>query len=353
METNHLQKLTQIHGASGDEDLVREYLLKYFERKSYNIQTDNLGSIIVSNNDNRKSVSVVAHMDEVGMIVSYIDECGLIYFNPIGSWFDQSMLNHRVEIKTNNGDYKLGIIGSASPHALPKDMKKIEIDQMFIDIGADSKKQVIDAGITIGCFICPVGQYSDLGTKVIAKAFDNRAGCALLLDIEKEVINDDIKINYIGTVQEEVGLRGAQTSSTVVKTDIALILDVVICGDTPNVDSRKFQTNMNDGPSICLFDMRTIPNKKLVNYVKQVATDNNINFQHYTLQTGATDGGRYNVMAGGSAVISIGLPTRYLHANNSMISKADYNQTKQLIIKILNDLTPEKISNITTFIKTS
>lgn len=351
MPNKHLQTLSQLHGVSGDETLVREYLYSNFKDYKLAISTDKLGSIIASNQKAGSKVSLVAHMDEVGMIVSYIDDCGLIYFNPIGSWFSQSILNHRVEIKTNDGSRHLGIIGSASPHALPQGAKtKIEIDDMFIDVGCDSKREVLDLGIELGNFICPVGDYHQIGNKLLSKALDDRAGCALLLDILEEVTNDQVAINYIGTVQEEVGLRGAQTSSSTVETDLAIILDVTICGDTPNVDSRKFQTNMNSGPSICLFDKRTIPNQKLLGYVKTIAEKNKIPIQYYTMQTGATDGGRYNVMAGGSAVISIALPARYVHANNSMISKADYQNTKKLIVNLINSLTSERIDDITSFI---
>lgn len=346
----HLKRLSQLHGVSGDETKVREYIRDYFEDKEYGTYTDKLGSVIASNDVMGLKVSVVAHMDEVGMIVSYIDENGLIYFNPIGSWFKQSMLNHRVSIKTDEKQIYTGIIGSASPHALPDKMNtKIEIDEMFIDIGYDSKQEVESLGIEIGNFICPIGEYTNLGNKIVSKALDNRVGCSLLLDIEEQVDNEQININYVGTVQEEVGLRGAQTSSTLIETDIAIILDVTICGDTPNVDSKKFQTNMGDGPSICLFDMRTIPNKKLLTYVKKIAKDNNIDVQYYTMQTGATDGGRYNVMAGGSAVISIAVPSRYIHANNSMISISDYNKTKELVATLLNSLDNEKIMDICEF----
>lgn len=351
MQNKHLQTLSQLHGVSGDESLVREYLSSNFKKNKLEITSDKLGSIIGSTKDKGPTVSLVAHMDEVGMIVSFIDESGLIYFNTIGSWFSQSMLNHRVKIKINNGDTHLGVIGSASPHALPQGTKtKIEIADMFIDIGCDNRKQVEALGVELGNFICPVGEYNQIGNKVLSKALDDRAGCALLLDIQPEVQNKQIGINYIGTVQEEVGLRGAQTSSTLVETDIAIILDVTICGDTPNVDSRKFQTNMNEGPSICLFDKRTIPNQKLLSYVKKIAMQYEIPVQYYTMQTGATDGGRFNVMAGGSAVLSIALPSRYVHANNSMISIEDYKNMKELIVSVVNDLTPELIEEILSFV---
>lgn len=351
MENTHLHNLSQMHGVSGDETDVRNYLANSFNTKGYKLSTDKLGSLIATNEgDEVAKVSLVAHMDEVGMIVSYIDDSGLIYFNPIGSWFKQSMLNHRVAIKTSSDQIFIGLIGSASPHALPDGLNtKIEIDEMFIDIGYDSKAEVKALGIEMGNFICPIGQYTEVGNKIISKALDNRVGCALLLDIEEEVTNSQININYVGTVQEEVGLRGAQTSSTVIETDIAIVVDVTICGDTPNVDSKKFQTNMGDGPSICLFDKRTIPNKKLLAYVKQVAVLNDIDVQYYTMQTGATDAGRYNVMAGGSAVISIAIPSRYVHANNSMISSEDYLQTKKLIKTILNDLDQSKVNSICQF----
>ncbi len=350
METKHLEALSQLHGVSGDEMQVANYLIDNFSKEKFTLKADKLGSIIANQNKGTKTVSVVAHMDEVGMIVSYIDASGLLYFNPIGSWFSQSMLNHRVMIKTNTNEIIPGLIGSASPHALRDGMDtRFRIDEMFIDIGCDSKAEVEALGIELGNFVAPVGEYTKMGNKIVSKALDNRVACALLLDLSKQVINEQLNLNYVATVQEEVGLRGAQTSSTMLESDVAIILDVTICGDTPNVESKKFQTNMNQGPSICLFDKRTIPNQKLVSYVKEVATKYNVPIQYYTLQTGATDGGRYNVMAGGSAVISIGVPSRYIHANNSMISEQDYNDTLTLVTHLLNDLTPERIAEFLSF----
>lgn len=351
MKNNHLKKLSQLHGVSGDEKQVAHYLVENFRQTESKLFTDKLGSVIATNGVESNKVSIVAHMDEVGFMISYIDESGLLYFNPVGSWFSQSMLNHRVEIKTATGEMYLGIIGSASPHALPNKMDtKITIDEMFIDIGCDSKQEVLAKGIELGNFVVPVGEYQELGNKILSKALDNRVACALLLDLANEINNNKININYVATVQEEVGLRGAQTSSTIIESDVAIVLDVTVCGDTPNVDSKKFQTNMNQGPSICLFDKRTIPNQKLLGYVKEIAEKHEIPVQYYTMQTGATDGGRYNVMAGGCAVISIGVPSRYIHANNSMISQEDYQNTLKLVTKLINELTESKVKEFINYL---
>ncbi|MFV0246448.1 MAG: M42 family metallopeptidase [Mycoplasmatales bacterium] len=350
MPSKFLKELTQFHGLSGFEDEVRMYIKSEAEKNGFKTSHDKLGSIVATKCNGVNTVALVAHMDEVGFIVKYIDKNGFIYFETVGNWWKQSILNHKVSIKTKNSKIN-GIIGSISPHALSDDMIKngVNIKDMYIDIGANSLQDVIDEGIEIGNPICPIGEYEKLNDKLISKALDDRAGCSILLDMANICHEQDYNLSLVGTAQEEVGLRGAQASAHIVNADIAIILDVTICGDSPGINEKDFQTNMNQGPSICVFDKRTIPNQKLLNFVKEVSKNNNIPIQYYSMSTGATDGGRYNVVNAGSAVISIAIPSRYIHANNSMISSTDYIQTRKLVCKLLQTLSDEKISEIINF----
>lgn len=344
-----LKELAEAHSVSGNEDEVRKIIKRNI--KADTIYYDGLGSIIGQQNEEKKSIALISHMDEVGFIVKYIDNMGFIYFDPIGSFFEQTLLNQKVKIKNNDGKKIIGLIGSISPHALSLDQKKrpIKIPDMFIDIGVNSREEVEKQNISIGNFISLFSEFTTLNNKFMCKAFDNRAGVYAMLKCLNKTQNEKITIYGVGSVQEEVGLRGAQTSAQLINPDIAIALDVIVPGDSPHMEEKDFQTKIGKGPSVCIFDKRTIPNQNFLHLVKKIAIANNIPYQLYSIKTGATDAGRYNVMGKGRPVISISIPCRYIHSNNALIDKTDINNTILLITKLIDSLTPELIENIEKF----
>ncbi len=349
----HLEKLSLQAGVSGDETAIRRVMYQELNEKVDQCYFDGLGSFISKKGTGATKVALVSHMDEVGFMVKYIDAKGFIYFEAIGSWFNQMMLNHKVEIKDFNGNKHIGIIGSVAPHSLTPEMKKkpMEIDNMFIDCGYNSKEQVIAAGIAVGNFITPHSEYTEFGNnKIMVKALDNRVGVSLVIDAMEQITNDAIELYGVGTVQEEVGLRGAQASASTIKPDLAIAIDVIIAGDTPLMNEIKYPVELGAGPAMSLFDMRAIPNQKLQRKVEQIARDNKIPYQVYTMKTGATDAGRYNVMEGGCPVLTISIPTRYIHGNHSVMDKTDYIASFNLIEKIIKDVNIEFMSEINNFL---
>lgn len=349
----YLKELSLASGVSGDETEVRRIMHRALKDKVDEIYFDGLGSFISKKGNGKTKVALVSHMDEVGFMVKYIDDNGYVYFDPIGSWFNQTMLNQKVEIKDFNGKRHLGIIGSIAPHSLTPEMKKtpIAIESMFIDLGYNSKQEVMDAGIAIGNFINPYSEYVEFGNdKIMVKSLDNRVGASLVIDTMLGLDNDEIQLYGVGTVQEEVGLRGAQTSSTTIAPDLAIAVDTIVAGDTPMMDEVKYPCQLGKGPSMSLFDMRAIPNQRLQRRVEQIAKEKNIPFQVYTLKTGATDAGRYNVMAGGCPVLTIAVPTRYIHSNHSIMAKADYENTQRLITEIIQAVNPEFMADINDYL---
>ena len=150
-------------------------------------------------------------------------------------------------------------------------------------------------------------------------------------------------------MEEEVGLRGAQTSAEHIKPDVVIVLDTAFAGDVPGIDNIKYPLKLGQGPGLMLFDKRYFPNQKLVAALKNCAVHNDLPLQFCTMKTGATDGGRYNVMGGGRPVVALCLPTRYLHANSGMISKADYDALLTLIRDFLTTLTAEKVNAFSQF----
>ncbi|MFO6298122.1 zinc-binding metallopeptidase family protein [Rahnella selenatireducens] len=348
-----LEKLTLASGVSGDEQEIREILHQAVKSHAAEITFDGLGSFIARKGNSGPKVALIAHMDEVGFIVKHIKAEGFIYFDTVGSWWNQSMLNHRVEIKTSCGEKIPGIIGSVAPHALSDDDKNhpMNTEKMFIDIGASSAEQVRERGVSVGDFICPEPFFSAFGDDgIMAKALDNRAGCAVVAEVFRQCQNPDIQLYAVATVQEEVGLRGAQSSAETVKPDIAIVIDTMVAGDTPGICPIAFPLKLGAGPAISLFDKRYIAHRKLTQLVKNTAAEQGVNLQFCTLKTGATDGGRYNVMGGGRPVIALCLPTRYLHANASVISATDYDALIRMVLSLVNHYSQDVHHQVTQFI---
>ena len=245
-----LKSLTDVNGISGHEMQVKSLMKDYLTPVSDEIVEDRLGGIFGKKNATHgtKSLMISGHLDEIGFIVTQIDEQGYIYFTPIGGWWNQVMLSQKVTITTESGKEIRGIIGSKPPHALsPEERKKpVDIKNMYIDIGVGSKEEAKEAGIELGNMITPYSEFESLANDkyLTAKAFDNRYGCALAVDVLQQLKDENIDINlYAGaTVQEEVGLRGAKVAANLIKPDLAIAVDVGVAYDVPGMTSEKNET---------------------------------------------------------------------------------------------------------------
>ncbi|GAL47175.1 MULTISPECIES: aminopeptidase [Citrobacter] len=352
MNIELLQQLCEASAVSGDEQEVRSVLINALESGVDEITFDGLGSFVARKGERGPKVAIVGHMDEVGFMVTHIDEGGFIRFTTIGGWWNQSMLNHRVTVRTRAGAKIPGVIGSVAPHALTEKQKQqpFSFDEMFIDIGANSREEVEKQGVAVGDFISPEANFARWGDdKIVGKALDNRVGCALMAELLQAVDNPEIILYGVGSVEEEVGLRGAQTSAEHIKPDVVIVLDTAVAGDVPGIDSIKYPLKLGDGPGLMLFDKRYFPNQRLVAALKESAKLSGAPLQFCTMKTGATDGGRYNVMGGGRPVAALCLPTRYLHANSGMISAKDYDALFTLVRELLVSLTADNVKAFTDF----
>ncbi|MRS17221.1 aminopeptidase [Enterobacteriaceae bacterium RIT691] len=352
MNNELLRTLCNATAVSGDEQEVRDILIRTLESSADEIGFDGLGSFIARKGHHGPKVAIVGHMDEVGFMVSHISDEGFLRFATIGGWWSQSMLNHRVTLRTRAGKHVPGVIGSIAPHALSDKQKQqpVDVDDMFIDIGANCREDVENMGICIGDFISPEGNYAHWGTdKIVAKALDNRVGCALMAELFQSVNNPEITLYGVASVEEEVGLRGAQTSAESIKPDLVIVLDTAVAGDVPGIDKVKFPLKLGSGPAAMLFDKRYFPNQKLTALLKTCAAQTENPLQFCIMKTGATDGGRYNVMGGGRPVLALCLPTRYLHANNSMISEKDYDALFSMVQRLLQQLNSDTVSALRDF----
>ncbi|HEY3374686.1 MAG TPA: M42 family metallopeptidase [Candidatus Aquicultor sp.] len=339
-----LEELVNAAGPSGFEGDVREVIRRELEPVAH-IGVDNLGSIIARKqgaSDNPK-IMLAGHMDEVGLLVSLITKDGYIKFQPLGGWWGQVMLSQRVVVKGSKGDAP-GVIGSKPPHLLTlKEREKVvEMKDMFIDIGASSDEDVKEMGIKPGDPIVPVSPFTRMkkANMLMGKAMDDRVGCAVFIEIIKRLngIDHPNTVFGAGTVQEEVGLRGAKTAADLVNPDVAFITEVSIAGDVPGVNENEAQAKLGKGPAIVVLDGSLIPNLKLRDLVVEVAEENNIPYQFQAGTRGGTDGGRIHLHGTGVPTLVIGVPTRYIHSHVSVIDYNDLEHTVELLIKTIQKL---------------
>ncbi len=348
-----LKDLTDAKGVAGHEKEVRDVMEKYITPYADEVYTDNLGSLIASKvgKSDGPKVMVAGHLDEVGFMVTRIDAKGFIYFQTIGGWWSQVMLAQRVTIMSNDGDVT-GIIGSKPPHILSPEARKkpVDIKEMFIDIGATSKEEAEGFGVKPGDSVVPYFEFTQMKNEkmLLAKAFDNRIGCAIAIDVLKGLKDSEHPntVYGVGTVQEEVGLRGARTSTHMIEPDIGFAVDVGIAGDTPGISDNEADSKLGDGPQIILYDASMVSHKGLRDLVVKTAEENDIPFQYSTMAGGGTDSGAIHLTHDGVPALSITIATRYIHSNAAMLHRDDFENAVKLIVEVIKNFDNDQLEKI-------
>ncbi|MFL0504733.1 M42 family metallopeptidase [Ureibacillus sp. 179-F W5.1 NHS] len=349
-----LKELTDANGIPGNERAPREVMRKYIEPYADEIETDNLGSLIAKKvgDANGPKIMVAGHLDEIGFMVTQIDDKGFVKFQTVGGWWSHVMLSQRVTITTRKGEEIIGVIGSKPPHILPADQRKkvVDMKELFIDIGATSKEEAQGWGIRPGDMITPYFEFNVMKNEkmLLAKAWDNRIGCAIAIDVLKQL--KDIKhpnvVYGVGNVQEEVGLRGAKTSTFKIKPDIGFAVDVGVAGDTPGITPKESTSKLGDGPQIIIFDASMVGHKGLRDFVVDVAEENNIPYQFDSTPGGGTDAGSIHLTANGVPAMAIGIASRYIHSHAAVIHRDDYHNTVKLLVEIIRKLDRDTVNKI-------
>lgn len=346
-----LEKLCNAPGVTGFEGDVQTVLRAELEEIGTEIVTDNLGSIIAKVGNKGPKVMVAGHMDEIGFMVRLITKEGFIRFSALGGWWDQVLLSQRVAVYGSKGPV-IGVIGSKPPHILSPDERKkpVEKNDMFIDVGAFSDEEVEEMGIRPGDPIVPISPFTSMANKdmYVGKAFDNRVGCAIAVETLRNLKEKGHpnQLFAVGTVQEEVGLRGAQTAGTLVDPDVAFAFEVAIAGDTPGVDENKARAKLGKGPVIFLMDRSLIPNLRLRDLALETAKELGIEYQVDIMEGGGTDAGRISMVHRGVPSLCIGVPTRYIHSHTGMINIQDYYKAIELTSAIVAKLDEETVASI-------
>lgn len=354
--TELLAQLSNASGTPGNEGEIRKIIREHLE-DIVEVSYDKLGSIICRRKSEKESpkVMLAGHLDEVGFIVRLITNDGFIKFHNLGGWWGHTMLAQRVIIKTTKGEVP-GIIGAKPVHHLGQDERKkvIDINDMHIDVGAQDKPEAMEVfGIQPGDHIIPNAVFTEMKNPrlVSGKAFDDRVGVALLVEVLKKLEREGLPnaLYGVGTVQEEVGTRGAKTAADLVDPDVAIVLEGSPADDTPGFTKEESQGILGQGPQIRTFDPTMITNRAFVRFVLDTAKSCNLPHQVAVRTSGATDARLIHLHRSGVPTVVIAAPVRYAHSHVGLLHLDDYENTLKLLIALLKRLDAETVASFTGF----
>ncbi|WP_300280342.1 M20/M25/M40 family metallo-hydrolase [Peptacetobacter sp.] len=338
MDKKFLEELCEIDGIASNEFDVA-FKLKNKFKNADRMLIDGLGSQIFEYSSEGPKIMFAAHMDEVGFMIKNIRENGLIDLIPIGGVKETAKGFQKARITTSEGSKIIGLINSTD-------------DKLYMDIGVDSDKSVENLGIDIGDMVCFASKSEWLNEDILmAKALDDRIGNFILSEVAKEINNLKERKNSIylcNTVQEEVGTRGGKCSTDIIKPDVFFAIDVATAPDlNRGCDNHR---KIGNGFMILHYDKTMIPNKKFLNYIKNLAKENNIIFQKDMFGGGGTDAGNAHLVSGGRLAIVLGVPLRYCHGNYSMVNMKDVESLIKFIVEIIKDLDTDKLKDIKKYV---
>lgn len=330
-----LEKLSNANGISGAEGavakIIRDEVAPYVDE----IKTDRMGNLVAIKKGDDFKIMLAAHMDEIGLMVQYIDEKGFIRFVGVGGWYNPVLVSQRVILHGEKGDVP-GVLGMKPPHVMEEaDRKKpIELANLFIDVGAHSAEEVEAMGITVGTTVTIDRDYQPLaGTVVTGKALDNRVGCAMLIGALKEMETKHT-IYAVFTVQEEVGLKGAKTAAFSLNPDVAVATDVTIPGDSPGIERRKAPVFIGEGPVVVMVSASGrghLADPRMVDWLKKTAKKHDIKIQLEVGDGGNTDASAINFERGGIPSVPVSVPARYIHSPVEVIDLKDLQGAIELL----------------------
>ncbi|MGL5935714.1 MAG: M42 family metallopeptidase [Cetobacterium sp.] len=341
-----LEKLSNLHGAPGHEHDIIEFIQK--EMNEFDSRRDSINNLYIQIEKERGTKPVVVldcHSDEVGFIVEGIKANGTITFLPLGGWHITNIPAHSVIIKNFKGEYIKGVVSSKPPHFMtPEEKARLpKMDELVIDIGTSSYEETVELyGIEVGNPITPDVQFShDEKIDVMrGKAFDNRLGCAIVMEVLKKVKQLKLDVTPIGVIssQEEVGLRGAAVAANTIKPDFAIIFEGSPADDTFK-DNFSSKGAIGKGVQFRVLDAGMVSNPRVQEFVKKIATKNKIKYQVIARSGGSTNGSKYHLAEKSIPTIVIGIPTRYIHTHYTYASAKDYRDAILLGEKLLEELT--------------
>ena len=331
-----IKKLSEVAGPSGFEDKIRTAIIEEITPYVDSVSTDNMGNLVAfRKGTSKKSLMIAAHMDEIGFIVTHIDDNGFLKFTTLGG-FDPKTLTAQRVIVHGKKDI-VGVMGAKPIHVMtPEERdKKVTIKDFFIDLGME--KSEVDKIVEIGTPISRERECIEMGDCINGKSLDNRIAVYILIEVIKNLKKEALPFNtyFTFTVQEEVGLRGAQVAALKIQPDVAIALDTTIAHDVPGSSPQEQVTKLGAGPGIKIMDSSVICNASLVSLMKKVATKKRIPYQAEIMQGGGTDTSMLQKMVAGGAIAgALSIPTRHLHQVIESVHKKDVDNSITLLQEI-------------------
>ncbi len=333
-----LRSLSEAFGVAGFEDEVRALIQERIEPYVDELRTDAMGNLIAYRRGRGDRVLMLdAHMDEIGFMVSYIEENGFLRFAPLGGWDARIIPSHAMTIRTQSGQLVKGAVGTPPPHILkPEERDKpFPLEELFVDIGASSREEVEQRGIRIGSPAVIAYPFERLNEGVVmGKALDDRVGCAVLIETLKALKGEELEVTLAANFAacEEVGLRGARTAAFQIEPDIALALEGTVAADVPGVHAVRQPTALGKGPAITVADRSLIPNPKLVDFLLELAEEEGVPCQLKVPPFGSTDAGAIQQTGKGAIAGVVSVPCRYIHSPFSLMRLEDFANTVKLTV---------------------
>jgi putative aminopeptidase FrvX len=311
-----IQKLTDTFSPSGYEDAIRDVIRAEIKDYADEIHVDALGNLIVRRGKGGTRIMIAAHMDEIGLMVTHVDDKGFLRFTGIGGVYPRNLPGGRVRF-VNGMRGVVGLDGGSSSGDLPP------LDKMFIDVGATNKESCPIKTGEVAAFERP---FLDLGERVVAKSMDDRIGCAVAIEALRALKSTPNEVYFVFTTQEEVGTRGAQTSAYGIDPDLGFSIDVTGWGDTPG--QRDFDVALGNGPAIKIRDGGMLSDPRIIDWMVKTAEKSKIPYQREVLLGGTTDARAMQLVRSGVPVGCVSVPCRYVHSPSEMI---DYNDVQNAV----------------------
>lgn len=319
-----IRNLTAISSPSGREEQIRAFIKEEIADYADEIWEDKLGNLIAAKHGGKTRVQLAAHMDEIGVIVTVIDEQGFLRFSNVGGLSPQRLVGQRARFA--NGT--IGVFGAEKL----EENKKLTLTKLYLDIGARSEEEAKQK-VSVGDIATFYHEFSDLEDRIVAKSLDDRIGCAVLIEAMKRVTNPQNDLYCTFTVQEEVGLRGARTAAFGIEPDLGIALDVTGTGDTP--EAERLAIKLGQGAAIKVKDNSLITHPKVKDLLTELAEKNNITYQFEVLPFGGTDSGAIHLTKAGVPAGVISIPCRYLHSPSEMVDLNDVEAAVRLVVAVM------------------
>lgn len=348
-----LGELADAPGPSGFEEAVRVIMVREMKGSADKISYDGVGSVIAAHGTSGPKVMLDAHMDELGGVVRRVTPGGFLSMQMLGGWLDQALPDQRWIIIGSKGPVH-AVTGIRDIHVVPADerTKVFPRDSLYLDVGARTAADVERLGLSPGDPVVPDSPFVALpGGRYLGKAWDDRVGCAVVIEALRRLkaSGHPNQLFVAATVQEEVGLRGARTASDLIKPDIGIAIEGGITGDSPGRNPEETQADLGGGPGIFLYDSSTLPNRKFVALVRDVATAKQIPLQRDLVQGYGDDSAAIQATAGGVPTVNLVVPARYTHAHNGIIDRADFDRMVELVVALIQRLDAKTVADLRDF----